>query len=289
MTVIHTERGPVEYAESGNGPPILYFHGTGITCHGMLPVEAPLAESGFRVIIPNRPGYGETPLGDHRTATACASVAASLLDALDVESACVMGSSGGAAFATSFAIHQSERTACLVLLCPQLHRWSDKTWLPDHSRWTLPFLRNRLLRKILLKLYAIQFPRMSADQFLKLESGSRYDGVHNDPVAQDLCRDSLTAMTHGLIHPGFENDFMVFTNEDIVSDGSRVGVSTLVLYDECDPIAPVAHVDWFASTLPDCKCVSLHTAGHLVWVGPDAGVMHESRVSFMMDHTETAA
>ena len=88
MTVIDTARGPIEYVESGSGLPVVYFHGTGITCDGMLPIEEPVADSGFRLIIPNRPGYGETPLADHRSASACSAVAASLMDALNIDSAC---------------------------------------------------------------------------------------------------------------------------------------------------------------------------------------------------------
>ena len=217
MTVIDTLRGSIEYVEAGDGPPILYFHGTGITCDGMLPIEEPLANSGFRLIILNRPGYGATPIAEHRSASACSSVAASLMDALNIDSACVMGSSGGAAFATSFAIQHPERTDCLVLLCPQLHRWSDKRWLPIQSRWTLPFLKNRLLRKIFLKLSAIQFPRMTIDQFMKMESGPRYDTVRDNDSVRELCRNSLTAMAKGLRYPGFENDFIVFTTEDIIN------------------------------------------------------------------------
>jgi pimeloyl-ACP methyl ester carboxylesterase len=60
--VVETDCGPVEYSEAGAGDPILYFHGTGVTGDVMVSVEASLVEEGFRVIAPNRPGYGKTPL-----------------------------------------------------------------------------------------------------------------------------------------------------------------------------------------------------------------------------------
>jgi pimeloyl-ACP methyl ester carboxylesterase len=284
MGLISTDLGPVDYVESGVGPPILYFHGTGITCDGMLRIEAPLVNSGFRLVIPSRPGYGVTPLAENRSASACASVVAALMDALGIDAACIMGSSGGAAFATSFAIHHSGRTNCLVLLCPQLHRWSDKTWLPVQSRWTLAFLKNRLLRKMLLKLYAIHFRRMTLDQFTKLQSGVRYDSVRNDPSVRALCCDSLIAMKTELSSPGFENDFIVFTTEDIIKDQDALAIPTMIVHDCCDPIAPVAHVDWFKSIVPNCKCVSIHASGHLVWAGPDVNVMQESRARFIAEH-----
>lgn len=289
MTIIDTSCGPVEYVEAGTGMPVVYFHGTGITCHGMLPIEAPLADSGFRLVIFNRPGYGRTPLAENSSATACASVACALMDALDINTACVMGSSGGAAYATSFAVNHPGRTDCLVLLCPQLHRWTDKTWLPAQSRWTLPLLRNRWLRKLLLRLYAIQFRRTTVDQFMKLEAGTRYESVRDDPTVRDVCKKSLDAMTDGPVHAGFENDMIVFTTEDIISEQTPITSPTLILHDRLDPMAPVAHVDWFATFHPDCKRVPIHTAGHLVWAGPDAGLMHETRVRFMTVHGKNAA
>ena len=60
--VVETARGVVEYFDAGAGPPILYFHGTGVTGDVMLTVESPLVDAGFRLIVPNRPGYGRTPL-----------------------------------------------------------------------------------------------------------------------------------------------------------------------------------------------------------------------------------
>ncbi|MDA1016102.1 MAG: hypothetical protein O3A00_16805 [Planctomycetota bacterium] len=76
---LQTDCGLVEYTESGSGEVILYFHGTGLTGDTMMSFELPLVESGFRLIIPNRPGYGSTPLSEHRSATDCADVAAALL------------------------------------------------------------------------------------------------------------------------------------------------------------------------------------------------------------------
>ena len=290
MTVIETCHGPVEYIEAGSGTPILYFHGTGITCDGMLPFEEPLVESGLRVIMFNRPGYGATPLADNTSAKACSTVACALMDALNLGSACVMGSSGGAAFATSFAVNHPDRTDSLVLMCPNLHRWSDKPWLPAHSqnRGTLPCLRNRWLRKLFLKLYSIQLRRFSVDQYLMMQAGSRYESVRNDPAVLKFCERCLEAMADGPAHSGFENDMIVFVTEDVIDDHTPIAPPVLIVHDREDPMAPVAHVDWFASFNPECDCVSLHTAGHLIWTGPDAKRMHDSRVRFITEHAKNA-
>lgn len=287
--VVNTDRGPVEYSEAGAGEPILYFHGTGVTGDAMVAVESPLIDAGFRLIIPNRPGYGKTPLSTHRSANDCANVAAALLNTLGITNVTVMGSSGGAAFAVSFAIKHSDRAKSLVLLCPQLHRWNHTRWLPVTSRWTLSFLKRPLLRKVLLTLYRCQLPCMSVNQFLKTEAGARYSDVAADPATQGLCKTTLAAMARGTRYAGFENDFAVFTNEDIIGTHSSLRTPTLVIHDEQDPMAPVDHVDWFVSIVPSCERVSVHAAGHLIWVGPDAEVMHEIRVRFLREHAHRAA
>jgi len=55
---VETRFGPVEYSDAGSGDPILYFHGTGVTGDVKLSVESPLVDDGFRLIAPNRTGYG---------------------------------------------------------------------------------------------------------------------------------------------------------------------------------------------------------------------------------------
>ena len=279
--VVSTSAGFVEYSEAGSGEPILYFHGTGITGELMLTVERDLIDAGFRLIVPNRPGYGQTPLGSHRSSAGCATVAEALLDPLGVRSVHVMGSSGGAAFAVSFAIQHPDRVRSLVLLCPQLHRWDDKRWLPKSSRWTLPFLRRRMLRSVLLKFYRFGLRRMSATQFLKNEAGDRYAEIADNLTAQDLAASTLAAMAIGVSFPGFANDFMIFTREEILPEGGFTLPPTLILHDPLDPLAPVEHVDWFVSRCPNCERVPLNAGGHLIWVGRDAERMREMRVRFL--------
>ena len=287
--IVETRWGPVEYSDAGSGDPILYFHGTGVTGDVMMSVESPLIDDGFRLLALNRPGYGRTPLSLHRSAADCAGVAAALLDSLGIAGVSVMGSSGGAVFATSFATRYPSRTTSLVLLCPQVHRWDRKRWLPATSRWTLPLLRRPLLRKLLLKLYRILLRRMSVAQFLKTEAGDRYSDVAGDPVSQALAEKTLVAMAQGVRCAGFENDFVVFTSEDIIGPDDLLCTPTLIIHDVSDPVAPAEHVAWLVAKCPQCETVSVHAAGHLIWVGPGATAMHTARVRFLRGHARRGA
>lgn len=55
--LVHTTRGPVDLLEAGEGLPILYSHGTGAGSDIVPAMEHSLVAEGFRLIIPNRPGY----------------------------------------------------------------------------------------------------------------------------------------------------------------------------------------------------------------------------------------
>jgi hypothetical protein len=63
---------------------------------------------------------------------------------------------------------------------------------------------------------------MSVKQFLKTEAGDRYPDVADDPAAQRLCQKTLAAMARGTKYAGFENDFVVFTNDVIAEPDSSL-------------------------------------------------------------------
>jgi pimeloyl-ACP methyl ester carboxylesterase len=121
-----------------------------------------------------------------------------------------------------------------------------------------------------------------------MEAGERYAEVADDPALQSLADATLTAMRSGTDCPGFDNDFAVFSGEEIIGRADVLQPPTLVLHDALDPIAPVDHVDWFVSRFPQCEHVAVHAAGHLIWAGPDAALMHESRVRFLREHVPAA-
>lgn len=286
--IAQTACGPVEYSVAGDGDVILYFHGTGGTCDGMMPFESKLVKDGFRLIMPNRPGYGNTPLASNTSISDCSNVAKALLDTLGIERVGVMGSSGGGTFALSFALTHPARCHSLTLLCPQLHRWTSKEWMPHSGRWLLPFLKISVLRKMLMAGYRVQFSKITAAQFLKMEAGARYASVKNDQHALEVAEASIDAMKRGVMFPGFENDMRIFVSEDVFPEGNTLQPPSMLIHDAVDPMAPVAQIDWFCSRVPSCQRVNVETAGHLIWAGQDFEHVHESRVRFLRESVEKA-
>jgi 2-hydroxy-6-oxonona-2,4-dienedioate hydrolase len=116
--VATTPCGLIEYATTGTGPPALIVHGAGGGFDQGLAFGAALAACGYRVIAMSRFGYLRTPLPADASATAQADAHASLLDALEIERAAVVGASAGAPSALQLAIRHPRRTSALVLLVP---------------------------------------------------------------------------------------------------------------------------------------------------------------------------
>ena len=106
---ISVEDGPVEFAEEGQGPAIVYFHGTPGGCEVVFPMERELLDVGFRLIVPNRPGNFGTTLGGRTSSVDCARLAAAVLDSLGIAKVGVIGTSAGGPAALSFAALFPER------------------------------------------------------------------------------------------------------------------------------------------------------------------------------------
>jgi len=116
--IADTPCGPIEYAVSGDGPPLLIVHGAGGGFDQGLDFGKILAASGFRVITMSRFGYLRTPLPNDASAAAQADAHACLLDALNIRRATVIGASAGAPSAMQFALRHPGRITALVLLVP---------------------------------------------------------------------------------------------------------------------------------------------------------------------------
>ncbi|MGB2624504.1 MAG: alpha/beta hydrolase [Candidatus Acidiferrum sp.] len=109
----------IYYREFGRGRPLVFLHGG--WGYGVYPFDGQIEafQSEFRIIIPDRSGYGhstmvagEMALDFHRRA---ASETAAFLDALGIERAVLWGHSDGAVIAALMGLAAPERCECLIL------------------------------------------------------------------------------------------------------------------------------------------------------------------------------
>jgi len=102
---------------AGNGAPMLLLH-SGVCDRRMWEPQWATLTTSFCVVRPDLRGFGETPLPAERFSFAADIV--ELLDFLDIERACIAGSSLGGRVALELASSAPERVERLILLCSAL-------------------------------------------------------------------------------------------------------------------------------------------------------------------------
>jgi pimeloyl-ACP methyl ester carboxylesterase len=129
---VKTDCGAISMMQSGQGEPVIMIHGLGATKAEFMPTLAALAEEGFRPIALDLPGFGDSdkPLPAAYDARFFARWVESLLDALDIGSAHVLGHSMGGRVAIEVGIRRPDRTEGLVLMTPSLAWLRAKRWVP---------------------------------------------------------------------------------------------------------------------------------------------------------------
>ena len=273
---IETAAGAIEYAEAGHGPPVLVVHGAGGGFDQGIYLAAPLARAGFRVIAPSRFGYLRTPLPARASAEAQADAHASLLDALDVPRAAVVGASAGAPSSMQFALRHPERTAALVLLVPAAYPFqvarrpagaaprrlsSETAFLFDTALrsdllfWLAPRIAPRTVTRAILATTPRVVKAASAEERARvagvleriLPVRDRRLGLLND-----------AAVTSSL--PRYELE--------------RISAPTLVVSVEDDLFGTWEGARYTARHVPGARFVGYPSGGHL-WVGHHEELMNE--------------
>jgi len=115
--VVATIKGNIEYdLTEGTGPVVLAVHaGLGGYDQGRL-INDWLAQKGYRILSPSRPGYLGTSLEGGRMFEAQADLLAALLDTLGMKKVIVTSLSAGGPIAYLFAAKHPERTTALIAI-----------------------------------------------------------------------------------------------------------------------------------------------------------------------------
>ena len=119
-TTAATQAGPIEYAEQGEGEPMLVIHGAGGGYDQGLLIAGDLAGQ-YRIIAPSRFGYLKTPVPQDASPALQADSHAALLDFLHLDKVIVTGASAGAPSAIELALRHPERVSAMILLVPRAY------------------------------------------------------------------------------------------------------------------------------------------------------------------------
>ncbi|WP_250037592.1 alpha/beta fold hydrolase [Paractinoplanes maris] len=105
----------LSHDSDGTGPAVLLVHSTVCDRRMWRPQVGALVTAGFRAVACDLPGYGDSPVPAGPVDTAAEVL--SVLDALGIESAALIGSSGGGGVLLELAARWPDRVDALALLC----------------------------------------------------------------------------------------------------------------------------------------------------------------------------
>lgn len=112
----------LHYLDVGEGEPVVFIHGSGpgASGHSNFKQNHPVfAEAGYRVIVPDLPGYGASDKPETvYSLDFFVAALRGLLDALDIQRCVLVGNSLGGAIAIQLALDEPKRVSRLVLMAP---------------------------------------------------------------------------------------------------------------------------------------------------------------------------
>jgi len=117
LETVEIDGGGIAYLEAGSGDTLLYFHGAG----GRPPAGATFASElakDFRVLLPSRPGFDESPVGSYTSMTGAAEAMAAFIRKTAVRPVHVVAQSAGGAVGLWLAVLHPDLIASLVLSAP---------------------------------------------------------------------------------------------------------------------------------------------------------------------------
>lgn len=259
-TMIHT-------LEAGEGEPLILLHGSGNSAADWLPLmRVPLNR---RLIAVDRPGFGLSDPVEYRRdelRTTAVLIVTGLLDALGVDRADIVGSSGGSVWSLWTALDQPHRVRSLALLgaTPLLPGTSAPVPLRLMATPVLGRLIGRLMpapsRESVTKMMAMMGEGETVVRYPELIDVHVAAGF--DRIAGEAAERELKALIRGLT--GFRSRF-VFSEDDL----SKIEQPTLLIWGDHDPIGGLDSARRVSEALPHADLTVL-PAGHAPWWGePD--------------------
>jgi 4,5:9,10-diseco-3-hydroxy-5,9,17-trioxoandrosta-1(10),2-diene-4-oate hydrolase len=121
---IELPQGPtIHYHDQGEGPVVLFVHGSGPGGSGYSNFKSNFpffAENGFRVIVPDLPGYGlsDKPTDEQYTLDFLTNTLHAFIQALGVSSLSLVGNSLGGAISIQLSLNHPQLVERLILMAP---------------------------------------------------------------------------------------------------------------------------------------------------------------------------
>jgi pimeloyl-ACP methyl ester carboxylesterase len=228
----------VRVLESGDGPPLLYLHGSGDN-GDWLPVLDELARS-RRVVRPDHPGFNKSPESEHiDDVHELAFFYLDLLAALGIDRCSVVGSSLGGWLAADLATIEPGRVEKLVLVGAAGLR-VEGVPVPDTFTLGAEALADVLFH----------------DEDARARAREQARGLDGEPAAMATFLQNRITTAHLAWNPYFHDP-------KLPQRLHRVQAPALLIWGSEDRVFPPAYAEAWSALLPDARIVLVEGAGHL--------------------------
>jgi pimeloyl-ACP methyl ester carboxylesterase len=247
----------VSYADHGDpaGPTVLNCLGTPES-RLVEPLQVRLAERlGFRLVAPDRPGFGQSDPKPGRTLLDWPADAAGLLDALGVGTFSVVGGSGGGPYAVACGVALGDRVTAVGLVAPAPPRDAPAHGFVPQEEAALRARGERmaaLLRDDPAGFYALVEPDLSDPDREKLAATER------------AALERATAMFREAFRQGAD----AYVEDHLICGGPwsdllpRLTRPTRIWQGEDDNNVPAESTRWLAGRIPGAELTLLTGSGH---------------------------
>ena len=269
-TIVDTSLGKVEYVDHGDGPPVLFVHGSPGGCDQGAVMTEFLVARGFRAISLSRPGYLGTPLDDRvAEPDQQADLEIALMDKLGISTFAVMCWSGGGPSSYRLAAKHPDRVSALVTLAGLSMHYEFANGINSIEYSLLTGAVGNWLLKEMVKHAPKSVVGMVASEegdLTKEQAHALTEHIWNDETKRDFVM-KVSATISGR-HDGLKNDQKQFA--EIGDLGlSSISSPTLLVHGTADSDVHPEQSENAVKQLPNAEIIRVDTGTHLcVWTDP---------------------
>ena len=225
----------INYKIAGEGPAILILHGWGGSSDSWISVQEILAKEGFKIIVPDFPGFGksETPF-EPWGVREYSKFVLNLTKILELQKFFLLGHSFGGRVAIKFSVFYPGKIKSLILL--DSAGIKQKWGLEEKLIFRLSKLGNAVFTPPPLKRFKNKFRNLFY-VFLRHKDYAKADGTMRQTIKKVL-------------------------TEDLFKDLPRIKTRTLIIWGESDKLVPVKYAHIFKEKIESSKLEILPKIGH---------------------------
>lgn len=268
--IAKTSKGPMEYRLEGRGSTVMVLNGGHCSRESRLSHER-LANHGFSVLTPSRPGYDSTPAEVGKSAKAAADALAALLDTLQIETVDVISISAADPTALAFVQQHPGWARKLILESAVTTDWDE----PAKRRSRIGFGRAAKITWGIMHGMLRLFPMLIVKVLLR-----GLTVLDADTVLKRMSPDDLAFVKRMLqasrASTGFVNDV-----EHTVEHLETITKPVLVMYSPNDATVSPRNARRGENEIAACELYEVQSDTHLIWIGPTAKAAWQKRLSFL--------